>query len=402
MPKRSPRRKSKAGNKPRLWIYLVCAALIIVVIWWIVKPELTEESTNEQTTERNQESGTPTADNTAQEPIRGEDPLDIAIQEAAQRLNIPPNSIRRVHSEDIETVKMPLDRSTTDLTFANMIVKGQVELRGGTLIRGTETGSKQVLLFKHDDLQKRYQVELFYDSSVYENRELSKTIAIVVDDFGTIGGELLNDFFSLNRGVSFAILPGQPNSVLTMQKAQEQGREVLIHVPMEPIGYPRVDPGPEAILVRMTDSEIERMLNRFIHQLPYCKGINNHMGSLATADEQTMERVMNVLREKGKYFLDSRTTNVSIAYQAAQKAHIPAYKNRIFLDAPDITEATFNSKLQQIIDMSGSNTNLIAITHCHNREKLNYLRRFIQSLEAAGFRIVPVSQLDQSDLPQIL
>jgi len=123
---------------------------------------------------------------------------------------------------------------------------------------------------------------------------------------------------------------------------------------------------------------------------------------LATSDEQTMERVMKVLREKGKYFLDSRTTNVSVAYQTAQKAHIPAFQNRIFLDAPDISDATFNTKIQQIINMSQTNPNLIAITHCHNRDKLNYLRRFIQRLEAEGFNLVPVSALGQSDLPPIL
>ncbi len=398
MPKKTRKRKTKKHSS-KLWLIIIIGLALVALIWWIATKESparppAEQEPAEQSPETEQEETKPA-------PV-GENLLDGAIKEAAQRLNVPENALRKTHTEDFDVYKLPLNRAETDLTFANMIVKGQVELRGGVLVRGTESANKQVLTFKHSEVERRSQVELYYDSSVYQNQVSGKNIAIVVDDFGTIGGELLNGFFALDRAVSFAIMPGQNHSALTMQKAQQQGREALIHVPMEPIGYPGVDPGPEAILVRMTEAEIERMLHRFINQLPYCKGINNHMGSLATSDEQTMERVMKVLREKGKYFLDSRTTNVSVAYQTAQKAHIPAYQNRIFLDAPDISDATFNAKIQQIITMSQANPNLIAITHCHNRDKLIYLRRFIQRLEAEGFNLVPVSALGQSDLPQIL
>jgi len=372
---------------------------LVALVWWIATKESPQRSATEAAPEEQASQDSP--EESKPEPV-GDNLLDTAIIEASHRLNVPENALRKTHTEEYDIYKLPLNRTETDLTFANMIVKGQVELRGGVLVRGTESGNKQILIFKHNEVERRSQVELYYDSTVYQNLITGKNIAIVVDDFGTIHGELLDGFFTLDRAVSFAIMPGQNHSVLTMQKAQQQGREALIHVPMEPIGYPGVDPGPEAILVRMTEAEIERILHRFIHQLPYCKGINNHMGSLATSDEQTMERVMKVLREKGKYFLDSRTTNVSVAYQTAQKAHIPAFQNRIFLDAPDISDATFNTKIQQIINMSQTNPNLIAITHCHNRDKLNYLRRFIQRLEAEGFNLVPVSALGQSDLPPIL
>lgn len=398
MPKKTRKHKSyKHSNK--IWYYVLAGLVLVALIWWISTQKNPDTQEPEQVPVRQSPQG---ADGEIQTSPVGENLLDTAIKEAAQRLNVPENALRKTYTEELDIYKLPLDRSSTDLTFANMIVKGQVELRGGVLVRGTETGNKQVLIFKHNEVERKSQVELYYDSTVYQNRSTGKNIAIVVDDFGTIGGELLDGFFALDRAVSFAILPGQNHSSLTMEKAQAQGREALIHVPMEPIGYPGVDPGPEAILVRMTESEIERMLNRFIHQLPYCKGINNHMGSLATSDELTMERVMKVLREKGKYFLDSRTTNVSVAYQTAQKAHIPAFQNKIFLDSPDVSDATFEAKFQQIVNMSQTNPNLIAITHCHNRDKLNYLRRFIQRLEAEGFNIVPVSALGQTDLPQIL
>lgn len=391
---RQKRRTARTKKKP-IWILLVLTIAVIAFIWWLSTYKPTEDQeaeipVNQETVE------------TESTRINGADYLDTAIKKAANKLQIPDNAVKKRSADGKTIYLLPVNRRDLDLTFANIIVKGQVELAGGKLDRGTETGSRQVLVFSHSELDKKYQVEIYYDSAPYENRVTGKSIAIVIDDFGTIGGDLLDGFLDLDREVSFAILPFQTNSVSTMNKARQQNRETLIHVPMEPIGYPALDPGPEAILVQMSPSEIERTINRFINHLPYCKGVNNHMGSLATTEDDVMEVVMNVLKEKGLYFLDSRTSNVSVAYQVAQKAHIPAFQNKIFLDSPDVSDATFETKLQQIIAMSNSNPNLIAITHCHNDAKLQYIKRFITRLKQAGFSLVPLSRLGQHNSPSII
>lgn len=104
-----------------------------------------------------------------------------------------------------------------------------------------------------------------------------------------------------------------------MKLAKEQGTLTLIHIPMEPIGYPEVNPGKNPILVQYDERQIEKIMTRFIEQLPYCEGANNHMGSLATTDEEVMNAVMTILKKHNKFFLDSRTTNVSVAYSVASK-----------------------------------------------------------------------------------
>lgn len=389
------KRRTAKTNKKSIWILVLLAIPVIAFIWWL--STYGPEEDNEPVVPVDQEL-------VEQESTRitGVDYLDTAIKEAAYKLQIPDSAVKKRGADGKTIYMLPINRRDIDLTFANIIVKGQVELVGGKLDRGSETGSRQVLVFSHSELDKKYQVELYYDSSPYENRVTGKSIAIVIDDFGTIGGDLLDGFLELDKAVSFAILPFQTNSVSTMNRARQQNRETLIHVPMEPIGYPAVDPGPEAILVQMSPSEIERSINRFINHLPYCKGVNNHMGSLATTEEDVMAVVMNVLKEKGLYFLDSRTSNVSVAYQVAQKAHIPAFQNKIFLDSPDVSDATFETKLNQIIAMSQSNPNLIAITHCHNEAKLRYIQRFITRLKQAGFTLVPLSKLGQHNSPSII
>jgi len=249
-----------------------------------------------------------------------------------------------------------------------MIIKGRVEKAGGKLDSAVDSGGRQSLSFSYPNLEKIWKVELYYDAKPYEKKTVNKTLAIVVDDFGEIGGDLLSGFLNLPKEVSFAIFPEMKNSFSTMERAHAQGRETIIHVPMEPLGYPQVNPGNNAILVQMKPSEISKLVNRFLGQMPLCIGINNHMGSLATTDRDVMGAVMSALKGTDKLFLDSRTSNVSVAYQVAQKAHIPAFRNDIFLDSPDISASTMESKIKQLEAMSASDPHLIAITHCHNHQ----------------------------------
>ncbi|MDD4310247.1 MAG: divergent polysaccharide deacetylase family protein, partial [Candidatus Cloacimonetes bacterium] len=154
--------------------------------------------------------------------------------------------------------------------------------------------------------------------------------------------------------------------------------------------------------VQYSADKIDNLLSRFIKQLPDCEGINNHMGSLATTDEDVMRAVMATLKKHDMFFLDSRTSNVSVGYSIAQKAHIRSFKNDIFLDSPNISQSTLDERLNQILEMSVSKNNIIAITHCHNKEKLDYLKRFIIKLKAAGFVLVPISKVGHYNVPELM
>lgn len=335
-------------------------------------------------------------------PKEGETKLDMAIRKAASSIGVPEKALKRRKSKELVNYSVPIDRSQMDLTYANMIFKGSLEQAGASLLRGEDSRSKQVLNYYHRDLPEKYQIELYYDSSIYKERSSSKKISIVIDDFGPIGGKLLEDFLALDIAICFAIMPGEPHSVLTMQRAAAQGRETLIHVPMEPIGYPRVNPGKNAILVQQSETQVEKLLNSFISELPLAMGINNHMGSLATTEPELMQTVMQVLKKHNKAFLDSRTTNVSIAYQTAQKAHIRAYRNDLFLDSPNISQSTMDARLNDILQLSASKKHIVAITHCHNQDKLQYLKNLIIRLQKAGFTLVPLSSYGSQELPEIL
>lgn len=328
--------------------------------------------------------------------------LDKAITNTIAKLGIPQNYFKRRKSGNQISFSIPIDKTQMDLTYANMIFKGDLERQGAVLVKGSDSSGKQVLLFRSRKKPQEYLITLFYDSKLYEKKSNPRTIAIVIDDFGAISGDLLDGFLELDPSISFAIFPDEPHSVETMQRAKAQGRTSLIHIPMEPIGYPSVNPGKNALLVQYDQAQIERILNRAISKLPDCEGINNHMGSLATTDETLMQTVMTTLKKHDKFFLDSRTSNVSVGYSIAQKAHLRSFRNDLFLDSPNISQSNLDAKLTQILELSATKSNIIAITHCHNKEKLDYLKRFIAKLKAAGFTLVPLTEIGKYKVPEIL
>lgn len=386
--------------------------LCLVAIVYIVKKQTKEDTPREPLTEVSQDpkhkperkKTRDTKPSQVKEAIHQQESLGLedAINSALEELGVDKSIRKRSKNGNTITISAPIDKSTYDLYYANMILKGRVERIGGKLKEATESGSKQTLSFIKSGEEKQIDVVLFFDSKAYKDKRTPKTLAIVVDDFGSIGGELLNGFLTLPKEVTFAIFPDMKNSIPTMERAHAQGRETIIHVPMEPLDYPRVDPGKNAILVQMKESDITRLLNKFLGQMHLCIGINNHMGSLATTDVGIMQIVMNVLRNQNKLFLDSRTSNVSVAYQTAQKNHIPAFRNDIFLDSPDVSRKTFDAKLQQIIKLAETKPNVIAITHCHTKEKLDHLIEFIAAARQAGFTLVPLTRSGKYDVAPIL
>ena len=328
--------------------------------------------------------------------------LDVIVH-TKLLLGVTEENYKNHIGEDAVYISIGIDRSEMDLNYANIIITGQVELIGGKIIKGEEknNGNKQVLEIKDSHDSQTYFVTLYYTKS--QNVAKDKTLlAIVVDDFGIRNNKLLDDFCSLNSNVTFAILPDQKYSKHVMNKAAETGHETMIHIPMEPISYPRDNPGANAIYVHISKNEIKRRMENYIKQFPLCVGANNHMGSFATTDESVMRSVLQVLKDHNLYFVDSRTSQSSIAYDVAKKMMIPTCENQFFLDTPRITEKTLANKIRQLKYLAKDRERILVITHCATQDRYDFLKEFIKKIEKLDFELVPVSELFKSKLPEIM
>lgn len=215
-------------------------------------------------------------------------------------------------------------------------------------------------------------------------------IAIVIDD---MGWELpiARDFFALDHPLSFAVLPQAPYQLKIAEAARQHKRDLLLHLPMEPHGYPQVNPGPNALLSDMNSHQMVKLVRAALQALPQVVGVNNHMGSSLTENPQAMRVVMRELKRHDLFFLDSRTSADSRAYQIAREMGIPTAKRHVFLDN-NVQQAHISAQLQRLAKMASQQGTAIGIGHPYP-ETLRALKHTLPILRRAGIRIVPISRL---------
>lgn len=159
-------------------------------------------------------------------------------------------------------------------------------------------------------------------------------LALVIDDLGYMPPELVTRLCSLPIPFSVAVLPYQEFSRESAQIAHRMGKEVMLHLPMEPVGYPGPgrDPGPNAILYNLPESEVRQRVRMALDAIPFRVGVNNHMGSRITPDRTRMTWVLQEIKARKCFFVDSRTEKDSVAFDVAEELGIRAVQRKVFLD----------------------------------------------------------------------
>jgi polysaccharide deacetylase 2 family uncharacterized protein YibQ len=193
--------------------------------------------------------------------------------------------------------------------------------------------------------------------------------------------------------VTLSIFPFASHAREIAREAIKRHHVILMHLPMEPDGYPGrgKDPGPGALFVRMSPGEIRRQLITDLNRIPEVCGINNHMGSRFTCDSKGMRVVMKVLKERGKIFLDSRTTAKSVGYALAKELGVPTAKRDVFMDnVRDVRK--IRKQLDHLIALAKKRGSAIGIGHPH-RATLLALRKALPHYQKEGIDFVYITTL---------
>ncbi|MBW7474335.1 divergent polysaccharide deacetylase family protein [Paenibacillus oenotherae] len=162
-------------------------------------------------------------------------------------------------------------------------------------------------------------------------RQSERQVAVVIDDFGN-GMDGTNEMMELPIHFTAAVMPFMPTTRQEAELLHKRGHEVIVHLPMEPVRGKPEWLGPGAITTNLSDKEIRKRVEAAINDVPHASGMNNHMGSKATADERVMRIVLSVVKEHGMFFLDSRTTYKTVVPKLAAELGVELLSNQVFLD----------------------------------------------------------------------
>jgi hypothetical protein len=214
-------------------------------------------------------------------------------------------------------------------------------------------------------------------------------VAIIIDDLG-YDKKIAIKFSKLNAVLTFSILPHSPFQKAIAHLSKEKGLDIMLHLPMEPVEYPDVNPGPGTLLTSMTPDQLTRQLENDLDAVPFIKGVNNHMGSKMTAASSQMYQIFSILKKRGLYFVDSRTTAETLCKPSARLFQIPFAQRDVFLDHVATVEF-IRKQLNELVRIAQRNGYAVGIGHPHS---LTYqvLREMLPELQKK-VRLVPASEI---------
>ena len=221
-----------------------------------------------------------------------------------------------------------------------------------------------------------------------DGKEVAR-LAIIIDDLGSDRGAA-EAVFALGYPLTISVLPNHEHSLDIANEAHRRGFQVMLHLPMQSVA--KETPEVRELRPGMPASEVAAMVDQFLQNVPDAAGVNNHQGSQATADAALMDELMPVLRDRHLFYVDSRTTAATVAYDTAQDFGVlSAFRNVPFLD--DVAEVTaVRKQLDLALRGAREKGDAVAIGHPHPAT-LEALREVLPHAEERGVRLVPASEV---------
>jgi hypothetical protein len=222
----------------------------------------------------------------------------------------------------------------------------------------------------------------------YKKEQLPR-VAIIIDDLG-YDRKIAEKLSNLDAVLTFSILPHSPYQKDIARLSQGKGFDTILHLPMEPIEYPSVNPGPGTLLTSMTPDQLLHQLEIDLDAVPFIKGVNNHMGSRMTAESSQMYQIFSILKKRGLFFVDSRTTGNTLCRPSARLFQIPFAQRDIFLDHKQDKEF-IRRQIKKLVQIAKHNGQAVGIGHPHSitykvlREMLPDIQKEVQ--------LVPTSEI---------
>ncbi len=192
---------------------------------------------------------------------------------------------------------------------------------------------------------------------------LKKKLAIIIDDMG-YNEYVANKFLSLHLPIAYSFLPDAPFSDSLAKTFDSQGYTVMIHMPSQPLDYPKNNPGKNAIYITTSKQRTMFLLGRALKILPEAIGLNNHMGSRILLDRRHLDYIMAFLRQHNLFFVDSATVRNSLGCVEAKKFNVLCAKRRVFLD--DKKNVRYiEHQINEALSMLKKRNSVVAIGHCN-------------------------------------
>ena len=293
------------------------------------------------------------------------------------QISLDPGASAQARKESVARIVQSLDRIAT----ANALTRDA----------GTSAGDLTHLEYRRSAVLT-HSIEITVQplaQSAAPGESASARLAIILDDLGS-DRHAAEAIFALAYPLTISVLPHHPHSAEIAEEAHRRGYQVMLHLPMQSVG--NETPESQELHTGMSASDVAALVDQWLQGIPDVAGVNNHQGSQSTADTRLMDELMPVLRQHQLFYVDSRTTAATVAYDEAQRLGVRSgFRNVPFLD--DVAEVgAVRKQLQLALRGAREKGEAIAIGHPHPAT-LEALREVLPQTESQGVNLVFASEL---------
>ena len=375
--KNSQIKKSKRKNKvsSNTALFLSLAVLLLCVVMLALSFVFTQKTTSNPSSApvvAKESSNTTTSKSVSTEKEKSSS-VKTQPKENSSKTKVESSSSKQ--SEKTQSVKsQTVKTETPKTTVANTT---------------TQQSSNQNTVTQKTTSQKNSVQDSQSSVVVKENEKITtptKKVAdvyIVLDDGGHNLSHL-KPFLDLKIPLTIAVLPNLAYSKQSANLTVQYGKNLILHQPMQAVNL-STNPGPNAIMPQMSAEQIRSLVSENIDSLGVKIGLNNHEGSLITADTFAMKAVMEVCKERGMFFLDSRTNSQSVCKNVASEYGVKLYERNIFLDNTP-NQSDMIAMFKSGIEYAKKNGSVVMIGHVWSGKNLaDVLQKMYDEYYPQGF-----------------
>jgi len=242
---------------------------------------------------------------------------------------------------------------------------------------------------KQNDPEKEQETPPQGEEPAKKPEEDRPQVAIIIDDLG-YNPELDRELYQLDQPLTVAVLPFRSNTQKTAETfAAKDDFELLLHLPLEPMDAEHKE--EKMATVDMTREEIASFLDDSLQEVEGVEGVNNHKGSRFTSNRAQMGYLLEEVRQRDLFFVDSYTLGDSIGYPLALDMGIPTARRDVFLDYDNDKQAIIG-QLRQLEEVALENGTAIGIGH-HRKNTIQALKEELPRMKERGIELVMVSEI---------
>jgi len=332
----------------------------------------------------------------SQEPLPGQEALDQIVIKSLALLKIPYDSNQQYRDKKGVLhlmIELPLEKYKE---LESLLEKEFNKVSASVQEKEEQLGAEKNYYLWQVKGQRKQRLSILFASQKEKikaellPRRARNKVAIIIDDMG-YSLKAINDICSLDKPLTISILPYSPLAKEIARIAHQNKLEVMLHLPLESVNSQGGNHIEGIILSQMSEEEILKTVEANLDQIPYVTGVNNHMGSKITSNETLMFIVLEPLKKRNLFFVDSRTTSRSKAYDVAQTLGIPSAYRHVFLDGEN-REDYIKGKMIELFRLAQRRGKAVGI--CHPTERtLRVLRENFHLVEKYNIEPVFASQL---------